>query len=337
MIKKCEKISADINPSPNPLPYDGAVKIAVLDTGVDAMNFTIRKAMKAGRIKDVKSFTPDNETSDKHGHGTHVAGLVLKVAPDADIYIARVFTSNVEKSTADLNQPQQVAQVRAMQINMLFLARFPTLLWFGTNVKFPQAINFAVNEWAVDIITMSFGFPKRVAEVDEAIVNAYSKKTVLFAAAANHGANKGIAYPASKLGVVFCINATDGKGDPANFNPPSQPNRDNFCTLGVDVDSAWTTLTTYEQPTRRMSGTSVATPIAAGLAALAMEFGRRNRAKIGPRELEILHSYDGIQTMFETTHAPTKTYKYLSPWKLLSSDSAVEDVCGYINIVLQKI
>ena len=108
---------------------------------------------------------------------------------------------------------------------------------FGTNVKFSQAIDYVVGEWAVDIIVMSFGFPRQVSEVDEAILNAYNKGKVLFAAA-GLGANNGIKYPASKVS-VFCIHATRGNGEPAWFTPPSQSNSDNFCTLGVNVDSAW--------------------------------------------------------------------------------------------------
>lgn len=67
------------------------VKIAVLDTGVDSKNPFIRGARKANRIKALKSFVKtDESTEDGVGHGTHVAALLLNVAPDAQIYIAKV-------------------------------------------------------------------------------------------------------------------------------------------------------------------------------------------------------------------------------------------------------
>jgi subtilisin family serine protease len=68
------------------------IKIAVLDTGVDVTHSFIKGAMKKPqRIKTTRSFVDGvKDTQDSHGHGTHVAALLLKVAPDAHLYIARV-------------------------------------------------------------------------------------------------------------------------------------------------------------------------------------------------------------------------------------------------------
>lgn len=47
-----------------------------------------------GPIRMKKSFVVANgiaeDTLDTCGHGTHIAGLLLKVAPDTDIYVAKV-------------------------------------------------------------------------------------------------------------------------------------------------------------------------------------------------------------------------------------------------------
>lgn len=67
------------------------VKIAVLDTGVDSKDPFIKGATKTNRIKALKSFVKgDESTEDGSGHGTHVAALLLNVAPDAQIYVAKV-------------------------------------------------------------------------------------------------------------------------------------------------------------------------------------------------------------------------------------------------------
>jgi len=67
------------------------VKIAVLDTGIDMQHNYIKGCKKANRIKHVKSFvTDDKGLDDVCGHGTHVAALLLKVAPECQIYIAKV-------------------------------------------------------------------------------------------------------------------------------------------------------------------------------------------------------------------------------------------------------
>jgi subtilisin family serine protease len=67
------------------------VKIAVLDTGIDASHEFIKSVRR--RIKDRKSFVRDDVSiEDNDGHGTHVAALLLDVAPDAEVYIAKVAT-----------------------------------------------------------------------------------------------------------------------------------------------------------------------------------------------------------------------------------------------------
>ncbi|MCW2637837.1 MAG: peptidase, partial [Dactylosporangium sp.] len=72
------------------------VKVAVLDTGVDATHPDL-----AGRIKQAQNFTSSADTVDRFGHGTHVAATVggtgaasngsrRGVAPGADLLIGKV-------------------------------------------------------------------------------------------------------------------------------------------------------------------------------------------------------------------------------------------------------
>lgn len=68
------------------------VKIAILDTGINAKNPLVTSAIAAKRIKKMKSFVPGaDDHEDVSGHGTHAAMLINKVAPEAEIYVARVF------------------------------------------------------------------------------------------------------------------------------------------------------------------------------------------------------------------------------------------------------
>ena len=77
------------------------VKIAIIDTRVDLENPFIRASKK--RIRGEKSWVDDgNGIMDSSGHGTYIAGLLLKVAPEADIYIARVAKSGVLNKTEDI-------------------------------------------------------------------------------------------------------------------------------------------------------------------------------------------------------------------------------------------
>ena len=73
------------------------VKIAILDSGVDMSHPDMKKTYKS-RIKGRKSWIEggqDNE--DECGHGTHIAAVVLRVAPSAHVFIARVVRNFQDK------------------------------------------------------------------------------------------------------------------------------------------------------------------------------------------------------------------------------------------------
>ena len=76
------------------IPSSSRVKIAILDTGIDRKHQDIFAV--ADRIIDVRTWAngakgaQDFDGGDFHGHGTHVASIVLDVAEYADIYIAKV-------------------------------------------------------------------------------------------------------------------------------------------------------------------------------------------------------------------------------------------------------
>ena len=76
------------------------VRIAILDTGVDFTHPQIQAALVAKRItacfpESVERTQHSESTSaqcchDSHGHGTHVTSVLLRTAPNAKIYIAKV-------------------------------------------------------------------------------------------------------------------------------------------------------------------------------------------------------------------------------------------------------
>lgn len=68
------------------------VKIAILDTGIDVYNPHIwgSRVGDHNPIKMIKHFGGSERNIDKDGHGTHVAGLVMKIAHHSDLYIAKV-------------------------------------------------------------------------------------------------------------------------------------------------------------------------------------------------------------------------------------------------------
>ena len=84
------------------------VKIAILDTGIDLKHPLLKNYIDAGQIPQVHDFVEDrDDIKDTNGHGTHSAHLLLKTAPNAAIYVARVF----EKAKANKRTPDLVSEV----------------------------------------------------------------------------------------------------------------------------------------------------------------------------------------------------------------------------------
>ncbi|KAK0123908.1 hypothetical protein ONS95_008900 [Cadophora gregata] len=278
-----------------------SVKIAVLDTGLDTTIPTLKGAINQKRIKVVKSFVAgDPDTADEFGHGTHVASLLLKVAPRAQVFVLKI------AKTDEILSTKSVA----------------------------DAINHAANELRVDIITMSFGLDKEIAEVQAAIRNAFYKNILMFAAASNSGGNLEVKYPARKDEVI-CVYATDGSGNPFTRNPNIMPNTSfHFATLGVGVKSSWPKKP-GEASERRQTGTSFATPIVAGIAACIIEFATVQDL---PEELlAVLKTRQGMQkTLLKlmVDDTPRSGFHYVHPWKMFANDRSEESVLYAMRDIL---
>lgn len=80
----------------------------MLDTGYDPVTVFFRTPDRKRRIQGWKDTIVDESTNcqDEDGHGTYVLSLLMKVAPAADFYIARVArnTNDLENSTENVAQ-----------------------------------------------------------------------------------------------------------------------------------------------------------------------------------------------------------------------------------------
>ncbi|KAI1390038.1 peptidase S8/S53 domain-containing protein [Hypoxylon trugodes] len=276
---------------------DIRVKIAVLDTGLDEHQLgfkTRREEIQDGRrgvglradidpVRATKSFL-DESVKDAKGHGTHVAEILLQVAPQANLYIAKI--------SHMLSSP--------------------------TTSQIANAIKWAV-EMDCDIITMSFGLPQpsdqfeSFGEIDEAIRIAYSAGKLLFAAASNSGGNAQRTYPASDPRVI-CVHATDGLGNnTGGMNPPVDIWGDNFATLGLCIPCSWGNNIVYK------SGTSFATPIAAGIAANVIDYATYSYSlgKLSAEKYRKIRRGDGMRKLFmQLLSIQRDGFRYIAPWHL---------------------
>ncbi|CAM5481777.1 hypothetical protein SVIOM74S_06653 [Streptomyces violarus] len=235
--------------------YDGkGVKIAVLDTGVDATHPDLK-----GQVIGAKNFTTSPDTTDKVGHGTHVASIAAGtgaksggkykgVAPGAKIINGKVLDDS----------------------------------GFGSDSEVLAGIEWAAAEGA-DVINMSLGGGDTPA-IDplEAAVNKLSEeKGVLFAIAAGNEGDFGeqtIGSPGSAA-AALTVGAVDDKDVLADFSSRG-PGLDgalkpDVTAPGVDITAASApgnqiAQEVGENPAGYMSisGTSMATPHVAGAAAL---------------------------------------------------------------------
>ncbi|PYH72818.1 S8 family peptidase [Aspergillus vadensis CBS 113365] len=233
-LKEFNRELAQVAPAAGSRGVSRSVRIAILDTGYDdnAPFFFSPDVME--RLKGWKDWVDgSSQPEDCHGHGTHLVSLVLKCAPDADIYVARISES-----------PHQL---------------------LNSSDKVAEAISWASGEWKADIISMSFGFADEQPCISDAIREALYKRqdsVLFFAAASNYGANDREMFPARHESVIS-IRGTNSNGLFADFNPPKHEDEPVvFGTLGMDVPSAWPNSDGEEY----RSGTSVATAIAAGIA-----------------------------------------------------------------------
>lgn len=189
---------------------------------------------------------------------------------------------------------------------------------------------------------MSFGIREHHEQMSRAISNALNKQTLLFAAASNDGANLSRAFPAKYPG-VFCIHSTDGNGNPSSFNPTASETDVNFSLLGESVSSHWPAgLNGHHQSVNVMSGTSVATPIAAGLAASILSFVRQQDQtvavesdRLGPW-LKADNSMDAVlKSMVRQRRGAG--YDYITPHVLFDSGSTRDSVYGRIKDLKRNI
>lgn len=231
--------------------YTGeGIRVAVLDTGMD-----LEHPDFAGRMVTSKSFVTGESAQDGHGHGTHCIGSSLGnvaesgrrygVAPGAEIYAGKVLGNEGS----------------------------------GSDAGILAGINWAVsNDCAV--ISMSLGADVREPHPPYTVAGerALARGTLIIAAAgnnANRPGNPGFVGAPANSPSIMAVAALDSGLLVARFSARSTPIRGGQVDVagpGVDVYSSWPMPERYNT----ISGTSMATPHAAGVAALwAQASGRR--------------------------------------------------------------
>jgi len=226
------------------------IKVAVLDTGFD-----LNHPDFIGRTVVSKSFIAGEGVQDGNGHGTHCIG-----------------------TSCGPRRPARLPSYGIAYNASIYAGKVLSNQGSGNDSGILQGIEWAITN-ACDIVSMSLGSATQVgatySQVYETVAQrALKRGTLIVAAAGNEsrrdtGVIKPVGRPANSPSIM-AVGALDSDLNIAYFsnrgiNP--QGGQVDIAGPGVNVYSSWPMPTQY----RTISGTSMATPHVAGIAALHAE------------------------------------------------------------------
>ncbi|HEX9985722.1 MAG TPA: S8 family serine peptidase [Thermoanaerobaculia bacterium] len=230
------------------------IVVAVIDSGIDPKHERF-----AGRIAGGYDFVgQDDDPTDGYGHGTHVAGTVLDVAPAARLLSYRVLGDNGGGMSSDV-----IAAIeRAVDPNQ-----------DGDLSDRAHIINLSLGS------SFSYVDDPTIAAVE----NAVATGVIACVAAGNDGVGQFLGTPAAAAGAIT-VGATDGDDRLASFSSRGPVHvtltmKPEVVAPGVDIRSA-----KVGGGTVVYSGTSMATPHVAGACALLLSL----RPELTPMEVKAL-------------------------------------------------
>ena len=247
------------------LSTGSGVRVAVLDTGID-----LHHPLFAGRLLAGRDFVDaDNDPSEgglpgdaTHGHGTHVAGLVALAAPGAKIMPLRVLDADgvgnawvlAEALLHAVDPDGNPATQDGAQVINLSLGSLTRTRIFDTIAQIVTCAPAVPDDAIADRSDPGYAD-------DEARCLGHVGAVVM-AAAGNDGSDSIKEYPAAEGAYgLIAVGATTSAKKIAKFS--NSGNWIDFAAPGEGITSAapggtWAT----------WSGTSMASPLAAGVAAL---------------------------------------------------------------------
>ncbi|MDJ0533103.1 MAG: S8 family serine peptidase [Xenococcaceae cyanobacterium MO_207.B15] len=238
--------------------YSGSgIKVAVLDTGLDLTHPDF-----AGRIMTSESFIGGEDVQDLNGHGTHCIGTACGslTPPDPSFPMRYGVAYNAE----------------------IFVGKVLSNEGSGADGGILAAIDRAISS-RCQIISMSLGASTVAgtpfSPIYESIAQrALSRGTLIIAAAGNESFRPRFINPVGRPAncpSIMSVAALDNQLQVAYFSNGSinpDGGQIDIAAPGVDVYSTWTTKASSDSSRYlSISGTSMATPHVAGIAALYAE------------------------------------------------------------------
>lgn len=264
------------------------VVVAVLDSGVDLTHADLVENLwtrpdnipayvdnELGEINDLNGYNGTDaiaDPTDENGHGTHCAGIIGAEGDNGE-------------GIAGINW-----HVRIMPLK--FMGRGG----FGNTNDAIEAINYAIDRKKsgvnVRVISASWGSTMRSRALSDAIAAAGEAGILFVAAAGNDGTNNDRRphFPSNyDLPNVISVAATDHNDELASFSNFGVKTV-HIAAPGKDILSTW-----LKSRYREASGTSMATPYVAGVAALIV--AREPDISMADLRKRILDSADKIPSL----------------------------------------
>ncbi len=271
-------------------------RVAIIDSGVDSNAGVVHPGLADDLVAQA-CFRTENDciggagsAEDQNGHGTHVAGIVTGTsgaAPDAQFDALKVFTDGGTSDTNILNALNHV---------------------IGLN---------SANPGTIDLVNMSLGGGLYANQsscnaANTGYLNAFaslnSQGTTVFVATGNEAATDAVASPGCVSGAVGVGSTGDGVHNIGFSNCTDQGQVDKVSCYsnatpvqgagelvdvlapGCLITSAW-----LNNGTDTICGTSMASPYAAGVAALVLEAAADASVTLSPADLEQQLEVTGVQ------------------------------------------
>jgi len=297
----------------------GPIKVAILDTGVNLKREFFQGGAIRAKIREIADFVvqpggivirkpnknadDDCGSIDTFGHGSLMAQFLMEAAPLADVYIARVAAD-----TDSLSRPESKNAI-------------------------VQAIKWASSQHEADVISMSFGFRDTDKSIADAITSAQLARgnAVVFLASAGNSSSERERFPAYHQDVLS-IRATNCDGAFLAKRPPQDNERPGlvFGTYGDDIPDR---ITKEHGPEICKPGSSIATAVAAGIAAVmiayseslpfrfALDAGIKSKGgeEIAALEQELRRQRDELKDLqkLRTVEGMSLLFNHMAPDKVL--------------------
>jgi thermitase len=250
---------------------DPSINIAIVDTGIDATHPDL-----AGKVVLMKNYVNGEHSSDSFGHGTHVAGI----------------------AAASINNGTGIAGVcghcSLMSVKVLGADGS------GLTSDVASGIAFATDHGA-RVINLSLGSSSRTTIIRDAVDYALNNNVLPVVAMGNANSDR-VGDPAYWYSALS-VGAVDQRGAKASFSnfglqtdvtAPGVAVLSTMPTYPVTLNTQYGYKTSYDA----LSGTSMATPVIAGLAGLLLS---RNPSLTASQVKGMLESSAGDGASFDLT------------------------------------